>query len=246
MSLNLTDRCRIALGLAILHTERSTLPNGEPWIWETLTSGFGRITARTNGKGKCATHYAKDASGEATLGAEDHGMTVRLSASGAVNRLHRIHVACYQCGEWIDAGHFSQHVGSKRCKSLAKDRRILEDLNDARLERFASTPDEAGHYPSDAACEAFEANAQCGDRRDDVAIDQAFRATFNAPPSYDYLAVTDVDLSADFCPTFRMKCEVWARDPFQIEEYVSAGMVRYRIGQATMTFLDRLNEASAL
>jgi len=32
--------------------------------------------------------------------------------------------------------------------------------DDERLERFASTPDEAGRYPSDAECDAYAAELE--------------------------------------------------------------------------------------
>jgi hypothetical protein len=99
---NLTDRCRVALGL-----------NGT----------------------KYPAHLAR----MSTLGAEDHSMRVRLSpaartvhpsmrrtvTTGGIRYgalAHRIHVACYLCGSWQDAGHFGQHVGSKRCEAMRAKR----------------------------------------------------------------------------------------------------------------------------
>lgn len=157
MSLNLTDRCRIALGLAILHTERSTLPNGEPWIWET---------ARPNGKGKSATHYAKDASGEAALGAEDHYMKVRLVPSIVRpgirhNSAHRITVCCDQCGSWVPSGRYLQHVGSAKCRKIGDAIAYIESRHVETMAQVASmTPTE------------YEINLEIG---------ESFRATFDSP-----------------------------------------------------------------
>jgi hypothetical protein len=92
--LNLTDRCRVALGLAM---ERK------------VTDTFS--VASTD-------RMPSDASGEANLDAADHGMRCRIVPSiKHAGVRHRITVRCYQCGAWVPSGRYAQHVGRGTCKA---------------------------------------------------------------------------------------------------------------------------------
>lgn len=232
---NLTDRCRNALIVA------------------------GILSAT-----KDRTTYPATASGETTLriNVDDVGspiVKVRLSASGAVNRLHRIHVACYQCGEWIDAGHFSQHVGSAKCRKISDAIAYIESRHVETMAQVASmTPTEYDYHAE--GCGPSLRWIDCATTGEATIngvtdpIGEAFAATFRAKGRCASIYQT-AELAGVATPDQVIVSQAGTRgatnailvhDPFQREEYVSAGMVRYRIGQATMTYLDRLNEASAL
>jgi hypothetical protein len=194
---------------------------------------------------KDPTHYPPDASGVAFLPAVQapfgttHGLRVRLSASGAVNRLHRIHVACYQCGAWQDSGHFGQHVGSKTCKATATKRAEDELADELALQCYASLVVDmprvalamteigliiAGMYQDDGFIEGDEiliGSVCCSP------WPEGYPSGKTAPP------VESIDLRdmGDWNRPYLMRCAIADHDPFQRERHVDARCVQSTISK---------------